>query len=491
VIISVPTALVLVSTSVIDATSTFNPTINMNYPTGTRIQKDGWIYENTGDNIVPIVWVLADAPNYPDGTVVYKDGKLQYWYSSPTQRLKQPEEYTTIDNGEYAQGNLFKANLWTHKYVLLGTVPLNQTLYDPDFVGVPADGSSYLYSTWIDGNGDQQIQAYVTPEVSLGKNPYTILAPNINTELTESTVEVKASLYVHDNKLVGTIGSIFIRGGNMYMRTAYDADTEYAPVTDGYGIDIVSIDQLIGFTKKERAKSSYPFDNKNYTTAQGTSVMTYTIKGTEKFDTIALGRVKADNVVIDFKDPQGNVVTHIDTIIDGKRDKSGNLSSWHTTLIKYSMDANSIPIVMDIDSTVEITLTGSDIELGTLMLGMSADAGFTEMQINNRYRDFSVFEYDVWGNADYVERAKVSTYSGTAKIFITDYDMIDRLMTSLGKNLVIVNGSDAKNKDTNSQSVFASTQKIGRFTSFDQKTTVQDGNMGVHAEYTFTLEGIV
>lgn len=483
--ISVPTALVLVSTNVVDTTSTFNPAINMGYPTGTKIQYNGWIYENVGANIVPIAWEVSPATPYPDGTVVYKDSKLQLWYSSPTQRLAQPEEYVAVSDGKYTNGNLFKANTWTEKYVNLGVVPLDQTLYDPNFVGVPADGSSYQFYTWIDGNGVQQIEAYVVLEASFSETPYTARVPYIYTELTEDSIEEKATLSTIDNKIIFSPGTMIVRGTDLYMRTSFDVSTEYIPVTGGYGIDITSIDQMPGFIKKERAVSSYPFDDKNYTTATKQGTMTYTLKGTEAFDTLALGRVKADSVVVNFKDPQGTVITTLNETIDGSRDKLGNLEAWHTTVILYST------AIMAENSTVEITLTGANIELGTLLLGMSVDAGFTELQISNKYRDFSVFEYDVWGNADYVERAKVSTYSGQVKIFITDYDRTDRLMTSLGKNLVIVNGSDKKNVAPNSTSIFASTQKIGRFISFDQKTTVKDGDIGVHAIYSFTLEGIV
>lgn len=478
--ISVPVAQELVATNILDATSFFNPAINMSYPTGSTIQKDGWIWENTGENIVPTVWVSPG--NYPDGTVVYKDGKLQLWYSSPTQRLAQPEEYTTIDNGKYTDGNLFKADTWTNKYVNLGSVPLNQTLYDPDFVGLPADASAYLYTTWIDDQGVTQIQANVTPESALGESPYSIQAPNIYTELNENTVETKSSLYVHDNKLVGTIGSIFMRGTDMYMRTAVDANTEYIDVTDGYGVDITSVEQLVGFTKKEPILAMYPFDNKNYTLATKQTTMTYTVKGTKKFDTIALGRIKADSIVVDFKDTSGTVITHLEKTIDGSRDQDGNLDAWHTTVIYYSTE------VMEANSTVEITISGANIELGSLLLGMSVDAGFTNLAISNKYKDFSLFQQNTFGFMDYVEREKVSTYNGSVDIPITDYDRIDRLMTSLGGIVLIVNGSKSKTKSPDSQTVFASTQKIGRLFNFESKTKIEDKDIGRMATYTFRLE---
>jgi hypothetical protein len=104
------------------------------------------------------------------------------------------------------------------------------------------------------------------------------------------------------------------------------------------------------------------------------------------------------------------------------------------------------------------------------------------------YKDFSVAEYDVWGNLSYVERQRIITYKGTVDVAITDYDKTVRLMTSLGKQLVIVNGSTSKTIAPDSQSIFASTQKIGRFMAFSSQTKIQDNDLGEIAPYTFTLE---
>lgn len=489
--ISVPVSQAVVSTNVIDPTSTFNPAINMSYPVGFRLQKDGWIWENTGLAIVPTTYVLADEGSYTEGQILYKDSKLQRWHLTGT-RLSQPEEYTTVDNGEYVNSNLFKADLWTHKYVKLGSPPLDQTLYDPDFVGDQADASKYQFSTWIDENGKTQISLYVTPETALGEGSYSIQAPNVVTELTENTVETKATLHVTDGKLIGTLGTIFVRGGVWYMRTSYDADTEYTDITTAYGEDITTVENLDGFTISERATSHYPFDGRNYTVSKKDNTMTYTVKGLQKFDTIALGRIKGDSATILFKDPQGTTVSTHNFTVDGSRDSSGNLDEWHTTIIKYAIsDTTELPVVMDVDSTVEVSITGGKLELGTLLLGISVDAGFSNLTITNRYKDFSVLTENSFGFIDYVEREKVSIYKGSVDIRITDYDRIDRLMTSLGGKINIVNGSKSKTKVPDSKSVFASTQKIGRLFDFESKTEIEENDINPIANYTFRFEEIV
>ena len=230
-----------------------------------------------------------------------------------------------------------------------------------------------------------------------------------------------------------------------------------------------------------------PFDGKNYTTAKATTTMTYTVKGiTNKFDTLALGRIKADSVDIIFKDPLGvQVGPTISKTLDTTRDPDGNLEGWYTTDISYSS------AIMDPNSTVEIEITGDSIELGSILLGMSVDAGFTKLNLQNSYIDYSVAEENQFGFIDYVERGKVAVYDGLCDVFVTDYDRIDRLMTSLGAQLIILNGSDKKNTVPDGQSVFAATQKIGRLFNFKQQTKLDGKRLHQMATYSFTLKATI
>jgi hypothetical protein len=228
-----------------------------------------------------------------------------------------------------------------------------------------------------------------------------------------------------------------------------------------------------------------PFDDKNYTYVTGAGTMTYTVKGAGNFDTVALGRIKADTATITFKDAVGVVVgTPITRTIDASRDEAGHLEQWHTTEVFYSDSVIT-------NGTVEMTLTGATIELGLMMLGMSVDSGFTNLELLNSFKDFSVYQEDEWGNIDYVPRAKKSVYKGSVDILITNYDRTNRLLISLGGLLVIVDGSDARNATPDSENIFAATQMIGRFFDISQKTLIKEKDMDKIANYTFTLEETV
>ena len=323
---------------------------------------------------------------------------------------------------------------------------------------------------------------------------------NNHIDLTESSAEDKAYIAANTTWVAKTL---ITRPTAWYIRTSLDMPVETQTITDYQFSTVVSPSQLTGFTNMGATVQHAPFDDKNYSIATATTTMTYTVQGLVKFDTISLGRVKADTATIVFTLPVaspdyalwlngvavlsgGNgIVTTTTRTIESSRDEDDNLEDWYTTEIFYS----AVP--MDIDSTVSITLTratGEIVELGTILLGMSVNAGFTHLEMNHSYKDFSIAEYDVWGNLDYVERQRILTYKGNVSIPITSYDRIVRLMSSLGKQLVIVNGSTSKTIAPDSQSVFASTQIIGRFMSFDSNTKIKDGDMDKLAVYSFSLE---
>lgn len=280
-----------------------------------------------------------------------------------------------------------------------------------------------------------------------------------------------------------------------YVRTHIDAPQQIVLNENLVFSPVYTVDELPNFTPIEPTNDMKPFDGKNYSSAERSDIMTYTIVANSKFDTIGLGGVIAESIVVKFAETidelnNGTPTTEISHTINTDRDIDGYLEPSATTLIYYSDALEPMPA----GSVVEITLTVSDssiISLSTIMLGMSADAGFTNLSLQNTYKDFSVFEYDAFGNVDYTDRARVSRYTGTVDMRIENYDMTDRLMTSLGKELVIVNGSDLGSDQADSTSIFAATQKIGRFINFNQKTVVKDDDLDVMATYSFTLEEIV
>ncbi len=276
-----------------------------------------------------------------------------------------------------------------------------------------------------------------------------------------------------------------VRREGIYIRTDEDVAPQEAA---NPGIDLEPAwlcSDLKHYNYIQASEIYKVFDDKNYTYTSAQTSLTYTIQGTESFDTVAFGKIIADTVKVEFYNPQRELLYTVQVDIDNSRDSLDNLSAAATTEIIYS-DTLMVP-----QSTVDITLTGASIQLGTILFGCSVDTGFTNLSMTNKYKDFSVFEYDAWGNADYVERAKVSSYQGTVDIFIENYDMTDRLMNSLGKKLVIINGSSVKNAQSDSLNIFAATKKIGRFMSFDQKTNIKFGELSKMATYSFQMEEIV
>lgn len=309
--------------------------------------------------------------------------------------------------------------------------------------------------------------------------------------LTLNTLENSAVIGSNGTWLAKTM---IIRPLAIYIRTTIDTSIETKTITAYLLNTVTSPSQLTGFANMGATSQYLPLDGKNYTKVESTTgSMIYNISTPNKFDTISLGNVKADHINIVFKNAVGDVVATVDKPIETTRDLLGNLPSWVTTLVFYSSATGNVNDAIVIDGgSVQITLTSaSPIELATLLIGISARAGFTGLELKNEYKDFSTFEYDTFGNVDYVEKAKVSLYSGTVYVPITDYDRTDRLMTSLGQNLMIVNGSDWASCGCDSESIFAATQKIGRFRSFSQSTRIKENDMDKLAQYSFTLEEIV
>tara|TARA_R110000772_G_scaffold5454_1_gene19454 strand:- start:3855 stop:6146 length:2292 start_codon:yes stop_codon:yes gene_type:complete len=313
--------------------------------------------------------------------------------------------------------------------------------------------------------------------------------------LDEKSLEEKAYIGTNGTWLAKTV---IIRPDGLYIRTNLETHVETETLLDYQFRLVTNVYEIDGFSLINASNRYRPFDDKNYSSASSLNGrILYSVKGLQKFDTLALGHVKADHILIEFWEEDGLVpFLTIDEDINTNRDIHGHLTKGITTLIYYSGDPTDVngTDLMAKNSKVNITLTGivgEQIELGTFLLGMSTGAGFTSLTLKNDYKDYSVFEYDTFGNADYTERAKVSRYSGSVDIFVENYDRTDRLMTSLGKNLVIINGSDSNSTPLESVSVFASTQKIGRFLAFNQKTTIKDNDMNRIANYTFTLEEIV
>jgi hypothetical protein len=175
---------------------------------------------------------------------------------------------------------------------------------------------------------------------------------------------------------------------------------------------------------------------------------------------------------------------------DGARDVNKRLPSVPTTAIIYNNIPNGGSTDTPAGGHALITIKGSEIKLGGIFVGMSVNAGFTNLVFQNKYKDYSPYEKDNWGNVTYIEGVKTNIHSGTVDIPIRHYDMMNRLMVSLGKGLVMLNGSDnlSNRPPDNNRNIFASTMVVGRIRNFQLKTNLDNKHMGEMATYTFEIE---
>ena len=232
-------------------------------------------------------------------------------------------------------------------------------------------------------------------------------------------------------------------------------------------------------------------DTKNYSKATRLDSMSYTVLGAGRFDTLALGSILGSTVSAYFTDISGTVVySIIDREITNKIDTDGRHDAQPVTEILYC------PVDLEHGSTVSIEITccaGKTVELGTILLGLSLDAGFTNLVFTNKFKDFSPTETDQWGNVEYIPGLKVNVHTGSVDIPITHYDFLNRTMLAIGGNEVILNGYGVKNnaKPDNAEGHFYATMMIGRMKNFSLATSLDNKRLGELATYKIELEEVV
>lgn len=281
----------------------------------------------------------------------------------------------------------------------------------------------------------------------------------------------------------------------IYDNTATYTDkdlVQYDPYgsTDYKIYGVFNVDSAHTFVYYSETAPNAVVDGKNYSNATADNTMTYTVIGTGLFDTIALGGLVGDTVSVYFKDLLGNTIySIIDRVITNEIDDNGRHAVQPVTEVLYC------PVDMAHGSTVEIEIerSGNLVELGTVLLGLSLEAGFTNLVFQNKFIDYSPTETDQWGNTVYIEGLKVNVHTGTVDIAISDYDYMNRTMLAVGGAEVILNGYGVKNntKPINSDGHFYATMMIGRMKNFSLSTKLDNKRLGELATYKIELEEVV
>ncbi len=287
--------------------------------------------------------------------------------------------------------------------------------------------------------------------------------------------------------------SVILRGDKLYGRTAENKQRQTVSGTKPKLVMLNSIeDFLSGWTYVSPIERYKPFDNKNYTKIKTSDSLSFVIDITGgKFNTIAFTGLICDKLSIKSLSDTGAIyLNDRDLLVDGSRDVDKRLPDVPATAIFYNNKAINGSTDAPKGGKVEIMIEGSRIELGNIYIGLSVNAGFTNLEFQNKYKDYSPYEKDQWGNVLYVPGVKTNIHTGTVDIPIRHYDMMNRLMVSLGQGVVILNGSDVLNNKPpdNNLNMFASTFVVGRIRNFQLQTKLDNKHMGDMATYGFTCE---
>jgi len=258
-----------------------------------------------------------------------------------------------------------------------------------------------------------------------------------------------------DNKWTGR--TFVVDGSDLYVRTGDGIDEpEVVSVSTPQFAKVDRLEDFpIGyFSKIGVINALTPFDDTTYSNfrVHGDSTM-YVVAPDGKFDTIGMAGLIASSVTITFMDSDYNVVYITSKNINNTRDVAGRLPSAPITEIFYCLDDNDEVLDMPSGSLIKIELFGTLTQCGTIKVGLSANAGFTNLIFTNKFNDRSPKSIDSFGNVSYIEGVKSLVYYATVDVPIENYDMISRLMVSIGGSTIILNGSDSKdNSATDSSS---------------------------------------
>jgi len=308
------------------------------------------------------------------------------------------------------------------------------------------------------------------------------------TMMSESNLSIneeKAYCYNSSNCANEWFPKVIIRRGDtLYIRTDTDDSQETKVIGAPEFANLERLDQIPwGWTMIRPTAQYAPLDKIRYTYVEAPSPVEYTVKSDYPFDTVAINGLIASDLEVTFLPSDGSdAIPMIPVDITTNRDKDSRLPKYQTTVVGYAP--------RDIVGSVHIKfINDGNVRIGGIALGLSVDAGFTNLVFSNKFQDYSPYEKDQFGNIMYVEGVKTNIYAGTVDVELTDYDMMNRLMASIGGKTVILDGSDnLNNEHPDNENFFASTALVGRIRNFTLRTKLDNKKMSQMATYSFEIE---
>jgi len=403
-----------------------------------------------------------------------------YQTTTPQSYFEQPKDSNTVYGyfkSDTAKVSTTKADLTT------GDI----------FTG--SDGRRYKVGTYVNAPwGDERFQ------ISMEEPEQVVTYYNVPVVLNECSYQhTEYNAFCADSSNCADIwlaSTIIRRGDDIYVRSDTNDAIETKIINDVEYTELTRLDQANGWGWSYSGPSNIyaPLDGKDYTFINEPSPIEYTVRGvplvegeeeksTNIFDTIAVSGLIADDVEVTFLPDDGSAAIPTITLYpDSRRDANILLSKVPTTLIAYAP--------RPITGEVHIKLLSSNkVRIGGIALGQKVDSGFTNLVFSNKFKDYSPYEKDQWGNILYTKGVKTNIYTGTVDIELVNYDMTNRLMKSIGGETVALNGSDSvDNTAVDNKNFFASTMVVGRIRNFNLRTKLDNKLMHQMATYTFEIE---
>ncbi len=459
---------------------------------GLEIKSGQWIYSYTGKSFTPREWSQSDETSgeYQIGDVLFKDcGLVKVTGKDGSgvvkhRQPKQPENYSCHDTDMHYKD-------WKCRYVKVS----NST------------SGKWLSKVWNDQNkqytmvwsASENKYKWVTRDTrgSGGSAYYGIYW----TGSYKSWNDRKAIILNWGGPGLSRtptmrITSMVSRRGYFFLRTNINAPLEYDTWTSGTGYKytyntIETPADIPGFVEKRQVQAVNPFDGKNYTRTEFDTSVTegfasWDMVASEDIDSIAFGLVNCDTIDIRVSDQNGESLWQLNGYPIDNTVAPGRYESHPSTVILY-MD-RTYPA----GSIVTVKLHGAVVVIGEMIGASKLDAGFTNVEFSNTFKDFSPKEQDQWGNWFYIDGVRVKIHTGTCEFPIVSYDQLNRLMLMIGGQKVVINSSDSTaNEVPDGRHVFESSMMIARFTKFDLQSSTQNKRIGEKGSYTFSIEELV
>ena len=417
---------------------------------------------------------------YQKGDISFKDGYIEKYSDYQGNVPKQPQNYTS-----YATGNLDMATI-ADRYVKV-----------------------MEYADWTDGAGGSfnytsgyEIHSYAILKVS-GKWTFRTYYENADTgnnrvavnqdvdvlsEISISTAERAASQAFSSGstQIYGWVANtIIVNTSGVFVRSMSNASQEFTTASSMVWEKVNSPEE-IGFSYLRPRNSSAPFDDKQYTSVVTKYNQTWTVQSENYFNSICFGRIRGSTVSVVFKDSNDNVVSSVtDKSIPCTVDL--NVESVPTSDIIYASR------VIGPFGKVDITITGDEVEIGTIFLGYYIDAGMTNLDMTHEIQSFDRTKISpISGYEEYIRGQRKIIYTGSFDTPMIGYDRTILLTRYMVNELVAIDGSDTVNNEaSDGKSYFQATKIIGRIKRLSQKTNIESGDLDAVLTTEFRMEEIV